>query len=220
MKNSPLEKSSSAFRTISEVAEELDVPKHVLRFWEGKFPQLRPMKRGGGRRYYRPEDIELLRGIRWLLYSDGYTIKGVQRILRDNGVKFVKLCWRDQNGAGGRHDPEPNFDIPNLAAEAASAARRPRAESRAATASGAAGTTIAPANSRAKAPQLQPQPIAPPLALTRDQKEFLQSLMRDLEACRTLLQDSVELPPPASVSEDAAASKPKARSRKRPAAER
>jgi DNA-binding transcriptional MerR regulator len=91
-----LEKSSSAFRTISEVAVELDVPKHVLRFWEGKFAQLRPMKRGGGRRYYRPEDVDLLRGIRWLLYGDGYTIKGVQRILRDNGVRFVKQCWRDE----------------------------------------------------------------------------------------------------------------------------
>jgi DNA-binding transcriptional MerR regulator len=217
-----LEKSSSAFRTISEVAEELNVPKHVLRFWEGKFPQLRPMKRGGGRRYYRPEDIELLRGIRWLLYSDGYTIKGVQRILRDNGVKFVKLCWRDSNGAGGRHDGEPNFDIPNLAAEAASAARRPRTESRAVTASGAS-TTTAPLNSRAKAPELQPV-VAPPLALTREQKEFLQSLLSDLEACRTLLQASVELAPspePTPVSEpEAAPAKPKAKSRKRPAGEK
>ncbi|CAO3374497.1 MerR family transcriptional regulator [Azospirillum argentinense] len=76
-------KSATAFRTISEVSSDLDVPQHVLRFWEGKFPQLRPLKRGGGRRYYRPEDVELLRQIQNLLYGEGYTIKGVQRLLRD-----------------------------------------------------------------------------------------------------------------------------------------
>jgi DNA-binding transcriptional MerR regulator len=76
-------KSATAFRTISEAANELDLPQHVLRFWESKFPQIRPMKRGGGRRYYRPEDMDLLRRIRGLLYEDGYTIKGVQKILRD-----------------------------------------------------------------------------------------------------------------------------------------
>lgn len=78
-------KSASAFRTISEVANELEVPQHVLRFWESKFSQVRPLKRGGGRRYYRPEDVELLRRIRALLYDDGYTIKGVQKLLRENG---------------------------------------------------------------------------------------------------------------------------------------
>jgi DNA-binding transcriptional MerR regulator len=75
-------KSASAFRTISEVAEDLEVPQHVLRFWESKFPQVRPLKRGGGRRYYRPEDVVLLRRIRQCLYQEGYTIKGVQRLLR------------------------------------------------------------------------------------------------------------------------------------------
>lgn len=83
-------KAAEAFRTISEVAADLDVPKHVLRFWEGKFPQIRPMKRGGGRRYYRPEDLELLKGIRRLLHAEGYTIKGVQKILREQGVDQVK----------------------------------------------------------------------------------------------------------------------------------
>src|SRR5256885_6801123 len=76
-------KSPGAFRTISEVADDLDVPQHVLRFWESKFSQVRPLKRGGGRRYYRPEDIDLLRRIRSLLYDDGYTIKGVQRLLKE-----------------------------------------------------------------------------------------------------------------------------------------
>ena len=85
-----MSKASEAFRTISEVAAELEVPKHVLRFWEAKFPQIRPMKRGGGRRYYRPEDMELLRGIRHLLHAEGYTIKGVQKILREHGIDQVK----------------------------------------------------------------------------------------------------------------------------------
>lgn len=84
-----IQKSPDAFRTISEVATELDVPQHVLRFWESKFNQIRPLKRGGGRRYYRPEDVDLLRGVRALLYNDGYTIKGVQKVFREQGVKFV-----------------------------------------------------------------------------------------------------------------------------------
>jgi len=82
-------KSATAFRTISEVASELDVPTHVLRFWETKFAQVKPLKRGGGRRYYRPEDITLLRNIRSLLYDDGYTIKGVQKLLREGGKPRV-----------------------------------------------------------------------------------------------------------------------------------
>ena len=82
-----VEKSASAFRTISEVADELDLPQHVLRFWETKFPQVRPLKRGGGRRYYRPEDVDLLRQIRSLLYHEGYTIKGVQRLMREGSLK-------------------------------------------------------------------------------------------------------------------------------------
>ena len=81
-------KSASAFRTISEVAAELDLPQHVLRFWETKFSVIQPMKRGGGRRYYRPEDITLLRRIGGLLYTDGYTIKGVQKLLRKGGSKL------------------------------------------------------------------------------------------------------------------------------------
>lgn len=84
-----MEKSPQAFRTISEVSALLDLPAHVLRFWESRFPQLRPIKSSGGRRYYRPEDVELLRGIRDLLYDDGMTIKGVQKILREQGVRAV-----------------------------------------------------------------------------------------------------------------------------------
>lgn len=115
-----LEKSPEAFRTISEVAQDLNIPKHVLRFWEGKFAQLRPMKRGGGRRYYRPEDVDLLRGIRQLLYSDGYTIKGVQKILREQGVRFVMESWESSGKslAGVK-------DIPDLASDAERSAAEP-----------------------------------------------------------------------------------------------
>jgi DNA-binding transcriptional MerR regulator len=84
-----LEKSPDAFRTISEVAEELNVPQHVLRFWETKFSQIKPMKRAGGRRYYRPADVDLVRGIRALLYGEGYTIRGVQRIFKEENTAYV-----------------------------------------------------------------------------------------------------------------------------------
>lgn len=84
-------KSPDAFRTISEVAADLDVPQHVLRFWETKFSQIRPLKRGGGRRYYRPEDVDLLRRIRTLLYGEGYTIKGVQKVLREGGRNAIDV---------------------------------------------------------------------------------------------------------------------------------
>ena len=82
-------KSPEAFRTISEVSKDLSLPQHVLRFWETKFAQIKPIKRGGGRRYYRPEDIELLRGIKDLLYNDGYTIRGVQKVIKENGAKKI-----------------------------------------------------------------------------------------------------------------------------------
>ena len=83
-----VEKAAGAFRTISEVADDLEVPQHVLRFWETKFPQIKPMKRGGGRRYYRPEDVDLLRAIRGLLYDQGYTIKGVQKLIREGALRL------------------------------------------------------------------------------------------------------------------------------------
>ena len=82
-------KSPEAFRTISEVSKDLALPQHVLRFWETKFVQIKPIKRGGGRRYYRPEDIELLKGIKYLLYNDGYTIRGVQKVIKENGAKKI-----------------------------------------------------------------------------------------------------------------------------------
>ena len=103
------DKAPDAFRTISEAAEELDLPQHVLRFWESRFREIKPMKRGGGRRFYRPDDLDLLRGIKHLLYSEGYTIRGVQRILREQGLKFVQAVWQEgaeQPDAPDRRDEE------------------------------------------------------------------------------------------------------------------
>src|SRR5579863_4879440 len=90
-----MEKTADAFRTISEVADELELPQHVLRFWETRFVQIKPLKRGGGRRYYRREDIDLLRVIRQLLYGEGYTIKGVQKILKEQGMRGAVAAWRN-----------------------------------------------------------------------------------------------------------------------------
>lgn len=116
-----LDKAPDAFRTISEVADDLDVPQHVLRFWETRFNQIKPMKRSGGRRYYRPDDVNLLRGIRRLLYGEGYTIRGVQRILREHGIKSVQSLTdgsADHATAlfdGPSFDAEKDVDAPDLA---------------------------------------------------------------------------------------------------------
>lgn len=157
-----MSKSAEAFRTISEVAADLDVPKHVLRFWEAKFPQIRPMKRGGGRRYYRPEDLELLRGIRRLLHSEGYTIKGVQKILREQGVDQVKAF-----------------------AAASVAAEKPKARGRG-KADGSAGRTIPAPIATA------PQSIARKAARAADARNveaLIRSAISELEALRRLLLD-------------------------------
>ncbi len=118
-------KAPEAFRTISEVADDLDLPQHVLRFWETRFRDIKPMKRGGGRRFYRPDDIDLLRGIRHLLYGEGYTIRGVQRILREQGVKFVQAVWRE----GAPQPPHGAHEEEDAAEEAASAAEMLEEES-------------------------------------------------------------------------------------------
>ncbi|HEU0161900.1 MAG TPA: MerR family transcriptional regulator [Rhizomicrobium sp.] len=97
------QKSAEAFRTISEVAQDLDVPQHVLRFWESRFTQVKPVKRAGGRRYYRPDDVDLLKGIRALLYNDGFTIKGVQKVLKERGLRHVAEIGR--TGAGAASAP-------------------------------------------------------------------------------------------------------------------
>jgi DNA-binding transcriptional MerR regulator len=108
-----IEKAPDAFRTISEVSETLDVPQHVLRFWEAKFNQVKPLKRAGGRRYYRPEDIDLLKGVRGLLYNEGFTIKGVQKVLREQGAKHVAEIGRmGVKAANAKRDMAPEDVAP------------------------------------------------------------------------------------------------------------
>ncbi|MDR3471711.1 MAG: MerR family transcriptional regulator [Devosia sp.] len=122
-----MEKSPDAFRTISEAAEELDLPQHVLRFWETRFSTIKPLKRGGGRRYYRPEDVLLLKGIRHLLYDQGFTIKGVQRILKDQGARNVIAIGEGRpvepmvpNAADAAADEAPGVDETSADMEAES----------------------------------------------------------------------------------------------------
>jgi len=110
-------KSVDAFRTISEVAGELDLPQHVLRFWETKFSQVNPMKRGGGRRYYRPEDVALLRHVRSLLYDEGYTIKGVQKLLRQGGVNKAELQSRKSSQKSADRSVANTDDIASVKAD-------------------------------------------------------------------------------------------------------
>jgi DNA-binding transcriptional MerR regulator len=158
-----MSKSIEAFRTISEVAVDLDVPKHVLRFWEVKFPQIRPMKRGGGRRYYRPEDLILLRGIQRLLHAEGYTIKGVQKILREHGVEQVKVQG-----------------MTAIAEQAAAAAGGKRAKSAAPVAHDAVvGRVRALAGGRAKK--------AGGVVLSAQHRTLIEAAMTELLACRDQL---------------------------------
>ena len=116
-----MDKSPDAFRTISEAADELNLPQHVLRFWETRFATIKPLKRGGGRRYYRPEDVLLLKGIRHLLYDQGFTIKGVQRILKDRGIRHV-IAIGEGKPIEALPSPEEDFeadeDVADFAAEA------------------------------------------------------------------------------------------------------
>jgi DNA-binding transcriptional MerR regulator len=172
-----MSKSVEAFRTIGEVAEELDVPKHVLRFWEGKFPHIRPMKRGGGRRYYRPEDMELLRGIRHLLHAEGYTIKGVQKILRQQGVDQVKVA----------------------AAAAASSATAATSDKATKSGSKSALASKALPNAKEKAPAASLKAVTEnaklatakdktsDAATTQNSKTIIAAAIRELEICRQLL---------------------------------
>jgi DNA-binding transcriptional MerR regulator len=180
-----VDKAPDAFRTISEVADELDIPQHVLRFWESRFPQIKPMKRAGGRRYYRPDDVDLLRGIRHLLYGEGYTIRGVQRILREQGPKFVQAVWQP-----GAAQPAPLPDE-----ETAESAEQLAPDDAART---LFGLLKAPSAPRAgdEPPALTPEsvaPAAPPVPhLTRDNVRRLQSALHELRECRRLIDQALK----------------------------
>ncbi len=152
-----MEKAPEAFRTISEVAEDLDVPQHVLRFWEGKFSHVKPMKRAGGRRYYRPNDLELLRGIRHLLYGEGYTIKGVKRILREQGTGYVTEAGKQKA-------------LPQQAG----------AEAEPVAASQDAGARVPP-------PASSPQENLPAKALDGSDLQILSGVLKELDAIKGML---------------------------------
>jgi DNA-binding transcriptional MerR regulator len=158
-------KAAEAFRTISEVADDLGIQKHVLRFWEVKFSQIRPMKRGGGRRYYRPEDMELLRGIRQLLHRDGYTIKGVQKILREQGIEAVKERAREETDAR-----EAAGGAPIAAAPVASPESPPE---------------IAPAAAKARGG-------APAKRLAGESRAVIATIIAELVRCREMLAGPAE----------------------------
>ncbi len=155
-------KSPAAFRTIAEVAADLDLPAHVLRFWESKFPQIKPLKRRGGRRYYRPEDVALLRRIRGLLYTEGYTIKGVQRLLRESGGRSDAVPLAEEEGS-------------DTAAAGPTADREPGAE--------AAATASVQAETDRLAFSTSGRPAS------GGDKEVLRQVLADLEAIRALLRE-------------------------------
>ena len=179
-----MDKAPDAFRTISEVADELDVPQHVLRFWESRFPQIRPMKRAGGRRYYRPDDVDLVRGIRHLLYGEGYTIRGVQRILREQGPKFVQAVW--QPGAA-LPAMRPEDDVP------VEAERLPPDEAARTLFSLLKSPSREPA-AAAPPPELPPAAASPPeqTGITREDARKLQSALHELGECRRLIDEALK----------------------------
>jgi DNA-binding transcriptional MerR regulator len=200
-----MEKSAQAFRTISEVAQDLDLPQHVLRFWETRFVQIRPLKRGGGRRFYRPEDVDLLRAIRRLLYGEGYTIKGVQKILKEQGARAVATTYGD---AAVPHAPLPadimaeelysgheDMDAADLEPDDIAVSASP-----AGTYSGSSGPTRTPPTARA-ATHAPAQPVPRPQAahvphaslseaqpsLSPADRDLLMELLAELVECTRIL---------------------------------
>jgi DNA-binding transcriptional MerR regulator len=198
-----VEKAPDAFRTISEVADDLDIPQHVLRFWESRFSQIKPMKRGGGRRYYRPDDVALLRGIRHLLYGQGYTIRGVQRILREQGIRFAQTVWEagaeqplssDEDGAGAdmsadeaednrSEDESPRRLLERLrAAEAAAEPRRPAMQD----------TRLEPTFTDDDGDDRDEPPSQRPAGITPGQRQSLRSALDELAECRRMLESALD----------------------------
>ena len=170
-----VEKSPDAFRTISEAAEELDVPQHVLRFWETKFTHIKPMKRAGGRRYYRPADVELLQGIRSLLYKDGYTIRGVQKILKEDGAAYVAGVGRGEIEPRKRDGEMASAPPPGTAKAAPRVSAKPKA---------------APEPPRAQAPAQASLPLVEVKVVNRlseNHAEMLRAALRDLGDARKIL---------------------------------
>jgi DNA-binding transcriptional MerR regulator len=213
-----VDKAPDAFRTISEVADELDVPQHVLRFWESRFREIKPMKRGGGRRYYRPDDVELLRGIRHLLYGEGYTIRGVQRILREQGAKFVQAVWhpgapQPAHGATDEGDAAPDEADTRRGRSETGETERGRGlfgllPSLLGDDDREGDTSAPPVNplSPEARPEPRPEPrvlpsqrlvppvVTPPGGLTREDVRKLQSVLHELGECRKLIDAALAQP--------------------------
>jgi DNA-binding transcriptional MerR regulator len=175
-----LDKAADAFRTISEVAGDLDLPQHVLRFWESRFPQIKPMKRAGGRRYYRPDDVDLLRGIRHLLYGEGYTIRGVQRILREQGLKFVQAVWQP-----GAAQPAPPTVDELVAIEHAQRAPDDAARN----VFGILKSVPQRSDAEIHTPVVASASVAPaaPFALRSDDLRKLEAALQELSECRRMI---------------------------------
>lgn len=203
-----MSKSSEAFRTISEVSQALEVPAHVLRFWETKFSQIKPLKRGGGRRYYRPSDVALIKGIQILLYKEGFTIRGVQKILRDQGIKAVAEIGTGERQAasltalhalteGRAEDPATDYPANGAQAEQSGSGEKASAGHRAELETGENGShtdlpkaaSPTPAPGRAGAGQEPAQPQTRPQAgvLSSDQRQALTSALTRLQTIRTKL---------------------------------
>ncbi len=181
-----MEKSADAFRTISEVAGELDLPQHVLRFWETRFPQIKPLKRAGGRRYYRPRDIEILRAIKHLLYGEGYTIKGVQRVLKEQGAG----AFASARDAAYESRSELTFpaarELPQLQGSP------PRQGERAGNSTVHSGGLQSPPEPRASADRddsagMTGEGPMGPLALTSEEIVRLRAALAELAACQDIL---------------------------------
>jgi DNA-binding transcriptional MerR regulator len=193
-----LDKAPDAFRTISEVADDLDIPQHVLRFWETRFAQIKPMKRSGGRRYYRRDDVDLLRGIRRLLYGEGYTIRGVQRILKEHGIKSVQgliegtssiSSFTAMDGAASRgpaddgaEEPEIDTDTDDEEDRAADGPipRRPEA------------AAPSPQVNPAARPPAAPMTVAKVESARKLDTARLETVLQELIACRQLLDSALK----------------------------
>lgn len=189
-----MDKAPDAFRTISEVADDLDVPQHVLRFWETRFSQIRPMKRSGGRRYYRPDDVDLLRGIRHLLYGEGYTIRGVQRILREQGVSVVQNAANGApvNGARGADRADDSEDELLETSEEEEEDEEEEEGDEAEDADDAEEADGDEAGEEEAPPRRQAAVASPAARLSFDDLRKLESALHELSECRRILDDALK----------------------------
>jgi DNA-binding transcriptional MerR regulator len=182
-----VDKAPDAFRTISEVAAELEVPQHVLRFWESRFHEIRPMKRGGGRRFYRPHDVDLLRGIRHLLYGEGYTIRGVQRILREQGQRFVQNVWQPGAPQPARMPADSASDEGADELDTEGRARASRLSVLGVERQLKQGEQGEGGNALEESPMTPPVTVSAVSGLPHQHVRKLQAVLNDLAECRRLL---------------------------------